>query len=50
MSVVKKAAKGGVAVLLLDVGVKLALLAGAAAAATKSFKALAEHRRKTKKK
>jgi len=44
VSATKKAAKGGAALLLLDVGVKLALLAGAAVAATKAIKALTQAR------
>lgn len=51
VSAPKKIAKGGIVVLLADITVKLALFAGAATAVTKSFKALAERRRKgTKKK
>lgn len=49
MSAAKKAAKGGLALILLDVGVKFALVAGAAVAATKAFKTLVVHGKGKKK-
>ena len=49
MSAAKKTAKGAAALLLLDIGVKLTLMAGAAFAATQSLRALAAHRKGKKK-
>lgn len=51
MSAIKKIAKGGLAVALIDVGVKLVAATIAVAAATKAVRALADagHGRKKKK-